>query len=243
MIPEFKAPTLQKTRTAVAGESAAPPPAAGACAPAEATNAESAAPSEPSSAFHEAVEWLWGQGRAETMHPYWAVRRLTPQQLENEVEACRKRNKTAVAGKKEIIPSFNCGYQEYNQSSTTIITVAEAVTTETKFVKVPLLTNTKALAEGEELILCPVVQAKTKQAPKRTWREVSKGDLVHKSKKRWRIKHCNYNEPQSRVGPLSVQTAVAGKCLRPQSRVGPLSAGGGHGTGLNRSPWRTLINY
>ena len=175
---------MQKTRTAVAGESKAPPPAAGACAPAEAADAESAATSGPSSASHEAVEWSWGQrGKAETMHPYWAVRRLTPQQLENEIEACRKRNKTAVAGKKEIIPSFNCGYQEYNQSSTTIITVAEAVTTETKFVKVPLLTNTKALAEGEELILRQVVQAKTKQAPKRTWREVSKGDLVNKSKK------------------------------------------------------------
>ena len=118
------------------------------------------------------------------MHPYWAVRRLTPQQLENEIEACRKRNKTAVAGKKEIMPSFNCGYQEYNQSSTTIITVADAVTTETKFVKVPLLTNTQALAEGEELILRLVVPEKTKQEHKRTWREVSKGGLVHKSKKK-----------------------------------------------------------
>ena len=117
------------------------------------------------------------------MHPCWAVRRLTPQQLEKTVEARRKRNKTAVAGKKENIPTFNCGFQEYNQSSTIITTVAEAVTTETKFVKVPLLTNTKALAEGEELILRLVAPAKTKQAPKRTWREVSKGDLVQKSKK------------------------------------------------------------
>ena len=180
--PEFKAPTLQKTRTAVAGESAAPPPAAGACAPDEAANAESVASSGPSSASHEAVEWLWGQGRAETMHPYWAVRRLTPQQLDKEVEACLKRNKTAVAGKEENIPTFNCGFQEYNQSTTTIATFPETVLNETKLVKVPMLTNTKALAKGEELILRQTVQAKEKQAPKRTWREVSKGDLVRQTK-------------------------------------------------------------
>ena len=53
---------------------------------------------------------------------------------------------------------------------------------ETKLVKVPMLTNTKALAEGEELILRLTVQAKEKQAPKRTWREVSKGDLVRQTK-------------------------------------------------------------
>ena len=56
------------------------------------------------------------------------------------------------------------------------------MTTETKFVKVPLLTNTKALAEGEELILRLVAPEKTKQAHKRTWREVSKGDLPRQAK-------------------------------------------------------------
>ena len=30
------------------------------------------------------VEWSWGEGSEETMHPVWAVRRLTQKQLDQE---------------------------------------------------------------------------------------------------------------------------------------------------------------
>ena len=120
---------------------------------------------------------LWGEGCPETMHPFWAVRRLTPQQLDKEVEACLKQNKTVVAGTEEKIPRFNCAFDEYNQSITTIAPLGDTVLNSTKLVRVPMLTNKDALAQGEELILPLAVAAKEKPPSKRTLREVSKGEL------------------------------------------------------------------
>ena len=164
-LPEFKAPApaVQKTPTAVAGgepQSSEPP-------------SSEPLPSELQSSE---LQWLWGQGRAETMHPFWAVRRLTTQQLDKEVETCLKRNKTAVADMQERIPRFNCALRDYNQSLTTIASLGDTVLNSTKLVRVPMLTNTDALDAGEELILHHVVKAKEKEPSKRTWREVNKGE-------------------------------------------------------------------
>ena len=164
-LPEFKAPApaVQKTPTAVAGgepQSSEPP-------------SSEPLPSELQSSE---LQWLWGQGRAETMHPFWAVRRLTTQQLDKEVETCLKRNKTVVADRQERIPRFNCALQDYNQSLTTIASLGDTVLNSTKLVRVPMLTNTDALDAGEELIMHHVVKAKVKEPSKRTWREVNKGE-------------------------------------------------------------------
>jgi len=146
VIPEFKGPLQTREHTAVAGASGS----------------------------NEDIEWVWGQGRAETMHPFWAVRRLTPEQLDKDVEACIKRNKTAVAGKQEAIPSINCELEEQVHSFVHIATVGQCVVNCTRLIKVPFLTNIKALKKGEELLLSLVVQVKEKRAVKRTWRDVSK---------------------------------------------------------------------
>ena len=53
------------------------------------------------------------------MSPFWAVRRLTPQQLDKDIEACRTRSKTAVAGKEESIPMTNCASQDFGSSNVT----------------------------------------------------------------------------------------------------------------------------
>ena len=120
------------------------------------------------------------------MHPFWAVRRITPQQLDKEIDACVKRNKTAVAGKEEIVPSFNCQFQEYAQSSVTLSTVGTSVANCARIVKVPLLTNSKALAKGEELILPLVVETETKEKAlskrTRTWRDVEKEEMQRAAK-------------------------------------------------------------
>ena len=125
------------------------------------------------------------------MHPFWAVRRLTPQQLDKEIAACLTRNKTAVAGMEERIPRFNCALQDYNQSITTIATIGGTVLNSTKMVRVPLLTNKDALAEGEELILHLAVAAKQKEQSKRTWREVSKGEQRTPTKAKHASSQCS----------------------------------------------------
>ena len=141
---------------------------------AESSESSGGAAVAESSALRGDIQWVWGQGRAETMHPFWGVRRLTPQQLDKEIEACIRRNKTAVAGKEEIIPSFNCALEVCSHSAVTLATVGDAVVNCTKIVKAPVLINSKALAKGEELILPLAVEAKDKHQSKRTWRDVSK---------------------------------------------------------------------
>ena len=107
------------------------------------------------------------------MHPFWAVRRLTQEQLDREIDACVRRNKTAVAGEQERIPSFNCDLEEHTHSVVNIATVGDAVMNVSKLVKVPYMINTKALVQGEELIFPIVVKAKSKPLV-RTWRDVNK---------------------------------------------------------------------
>ena len=79
-----------------------------------------------SSASRGDIEWVWGQGKTETMHPFWAVRRITQEQLDKEVQACNKRNKTAVAEDWKAPPNFNCELVEKCQSLS-IATVGASV--------------------------------------------------------------------------------------------------------------------
>jgi len=142
VLPEFKAPSQNKTDAAVAGSSESKPE----------------------------IEWVWGNGNAETMHPFWAVRRLTTKQLQNEVED--KTNEQKQTGVRPMFPSFNCELTEIIHSVVNIATVGNGVVNCTRLVHVPYLTNSKPLAKGEELILQVVTQTKPRQPAKRTWRDV-----------------------------------------------------------------------
>ena len=173
VLPEFKAPLQHNGRAARVPSTPQP-------------SKEDPTAGEDSSASPGEIVWVWGEGRAETMHPFWAVRRLTPQQLDKEVEACIKRNKIAVAEVQAIMPSFNCELEDHTHSSVNIATVGLCVLC-TRTIKVPYLTNSKALAKGEELILPHVVEAKEKQQVKRTWRDVRK-DEMERSAKAKRVK-------------------------------------------------------
>ena len=169
-MPEFTAPVLQKVRAAVADSSAS----LGGAAVADPSAASGDAAVAGSSASLGEEPWMWGQGHPETMHPFWAVRRITQQQLDKEIEACIRRNKTAVAGTEWPIPSFNCEFQRYSQSQVNIATVGNTSVTGSRLVHVPILTNCKALVKGEELLMQLTVVVKKKQQQKRTWREVRK---------------------------------------------------------------------
>ena len=118
------------------------------------------------------------------MHPFWAVRRLTAEQLDTEQRACIKRNKTAVAGKTEKVPNFNCELQEQVPSAVSVCTVGSAVANCTLLVKVPVLTNSTALAPGDELILELTIEAKEKTPTKRTWRDVDKEEATDRKRRR-----------------------------------------------------------
>ena len=87
------------------------------------------------------VEWSWGEGSEETMHPFWAVRRLTQKQLEQE-----RVNQPLGQIKKR----FNCKLQTLTLSAVNIATVKGKCLNLTRLLHVPFLANAFALQKDEE---------------------------------------------------------------------------------------------
>ena len=106
--------------------------------------------------------WTFDDGSPDTMHPYWAVRRLSAQHLEKE------RSETKAGN---WLPRFTCEVRYVELSSVCVfarITCGNA----TRNCKVPFITNIGKLEEGEELIL-EVAHKEKQQKPKaRTWRQI-----------------------------------------------------------------------
>ena len=118
----------------------------------------------------EGCNWYWtGE---ETMHPFWAVRRLTQQELKKE-EASR--------GPGQLPLRFNCELVEKEISNVTVLTMPE-VSNRTRVVSVQWLTNSVPLVENEELILEIGKPKANKPDNKRSWRDVHKEEVAAKAK-------------------------------------------------------------
>ena len=149
--PEFKAPTRQQCKAAVAEEEAK---AAGAQEQAKATVADDTALDD---------EWVWGPHGEHTMHPFWAVRRLTDKQLARE---------KCLAEERTLRPRFNCTIAWRDMSCGTVGVVKNRAVNFTRLFEVPFLTNEVEVEEGEELILEVAEKVSVERTPtKRTWRQ------------------------------------------------------------------------
>ena len=104
------------------------------------------------------TEWLWAG--EETMHPCWAVRRLTPAKIANE-----PKGSNAVA--------FNMGLKEFEYTNVSVGTFQRKSITLTMMITVPMLTNTKPITKGTELVLEVGTPVKKENTKKETW----KGDV------------------------------------------------------------------
>ena len=69
-------------------------------------------------------------------------------------------------------------------SISTVMTINDVLYNQTRLVKVPLLTNTKDLQKGEELILKQEPTVKEKKTKERTWRDVAKDMQKMEAKKK-----------------------------------------------------------
>ena len=159
MNPEFKCPAKQKAKAAVAETKAAVAKATG-----EDGTADVDMGGMGDGAGEE--EWTWGPEGTNTMHPFWAVRRLTSKQLAKDI---------AEPKYGTIAPRFNCEIEHIVFSGVTVGVVRNASMNTTRQCSVPFLKNVLALEEGEELIL--EVQDKTAQPAqdkKRTWKDALK---------------------------------------------------------------------
>lgn len=158
VLPEFKPPVKkQSSNTAVAGTAVADPQTP------------------------PADEWLWGEGSLETMHPFWAVRRLTEKQLQQL--------KVHLQGKRidQRPPRFNCDLQVKTLSVVTMASVAGNCFNRTRILEMPFMVNTGPLEEGEELIYEIKEKAK-KAAPKRSWKDADKDQEREQENQKKRVK-------------------------------------------------------
>ena len=119
--------------------------------------------------------WIWKEGGQETMHPFWAVRRMTAQQL--------ARAKADVKPGR-LSPRFNCEIVMHHLT-TCVITATELQTySRARIFEVPFLTNSEELEEGEELIL-EIAERIPKQTPtKRSWKDVLRQEEKEKDIKK-----------------------------------------------------------
>jgi hypothetical protein len=122
--------------------------------------------------------WVWGTPGWETMHPFWAVRRMTQKQLAREAIV-----DTAGQVPPRLPPRFNCKLQMEVMTMVIVGVVKDRSLGTTRLCEVPFLTNTLELEEGEELFLEVHDKAVKKEPPKRTWKHAFK-ELETQEKKK-----------------------------------------------------------
>ena len=117
------------------------------------------------------IEWDWSQHDQITMHPYWAVRRMTEKQLCREIQIAKE------AGKSPL-PRFNCAFvtKVFNDVAVGLVKSGRSLNI-SKTVEVPFLTNEVQVHKGEELIL------QVQDSIKKIWKETQKPDDGQKPSK------------------------------------------------------------
>ena len=113
--------------------------------------------------------WAWGLPGDQTMHPFWAVRRMTQKQLSREI----------ALGQKQL--RFNCRMEVQNLSCVSIGVVKSQSLNTTRLFEIPFMTNAENLEKGEELIM-EVSEKKKETKGKRTWRDAWKDQENEKAK-------------------------------------------------------------
>ena len=144
--PEFKAPTLKAVKDASAADSAA-----------------------------VADEWICSSIGDDTMHPFWAVRRMTAKQLAMEIASQKCVGADGVLKVQKLRPRFNCRMELQQVSCCTVGVVKSQSVATTRVYQVPFLINSLDLEEDEQLIL-EVDEKRDKEAKKRGWKEAFKED-------------------------------------------------------------------
>ena len=117
--------------------------------------------------------WKWSALGDETMHPFWAVRRMTSPQL----ALARAQTKAG-----ETPPRFNCEITTKQVSSVNVGSFGAAVVNRTRLMDVPFLTNSHPLQQNEEFIL--EIEPKRKEEPKGNKRATSRDMLKHEEKQK-----------------------------------------------------------
>ena len=138
-------------------------------------------PKGPNAAELAAVadEWIWGPPGEQTMHPFWAVRRMTDTQLAREVHEFNQAKAGCVTVQK-VCPRFNCVMEAQVLSCVSSGVMGSQLVGTTRLHDVPCLTNSITVEEGEELFL--EVKLKTKE---KRWKKGRGNTRSMTKKRRW----------------------------------------------------------
>ena len=106
---------------------------------------------------------VYSNDQSESLHPFWAARKITSEALQQEKYQIAKQMKQT--GEKHKMPQFNCQFVIRVHNIPSIAEVGDRPLNSTRFISVPYITNTKELARGDELIVqhFPRVTTSTKQ--------------------------------------------------------------------------------
>ena len=124
----------------------------------------------------------------ESLHPFWAVRKITNDALQQEKDQIAKQMKQT--GEKPKMPQFNCKFVTQVHNCLSIAEVGGRSLNSTRFISVPYITNIKELAEGDELIVqhFPRVATSAPKKRERNWRDVHQAE--EKKKQRGSDRSC-----------------------------------------------------
>jgi hypothetical protein len=114
-------------------------------------------------------DWVWNEHGDDTMHPFWAVRRMTEKMLIQE----KAELEAKPLGHGLQIPRFNCEIHMMTLSQTNMGLADKKLMNQTRLFEAPFLTNTTPLEKGEELILKITEKVTNKPDKKRNWRDAA----------------------------------------------------------------------
>ena len=119
-------------------------------APTAAAASSSSAVSGGSGAADDAAvpRLVYSKDHSESLHPFWAVRKITNDALQQEKDQITKQMKQT--GERQSMPQFNCQFVTRVHNCLSIAEVGERPLNSTRFISVPYITNTKELAEGDD---------------------------------------------------------------------------------------------
>ena len=127
----------------------------------------------------DAQQLIYSRDNSESLHPFWAVRRIDKKTLTQERQAVL--DDIQRTGESLNVPQFNCEIVTKVHPAMCIASLGEKAVSSTRFVSVPFMTNSKDVVQGEELICELVVRPKPKKALKIVWQDVAKEEDKQKA--------------------------------------------------------------
>ena len=122
----------------------------------------------------------WSKDDSESMHPFWAVRRIPSSKLAEEQKAVLE--DIRKTGQQRNVPAFNCEIVYKVHTTVCIASMGAQKVCSTRFITMPFITNVKDVVLGEELICELVKPHKPEKKRKLNWQEVRKEEEKRKAK-------------------------------------------------------------